>query len=863
MASNVLVDRHGIVCVEVFMGVLFQDLGYALRQSRKTPGFAITVILTLALGIGANAAIFTLVNAVLLQNLPVAEPKTLIRIGDKDDCCVNSGVHESGDYSLFSTEDYLLLKKNLPEFEELAAMESGFGYRPLTVRREGPQTVAQSTMGEFVSGNYFRTFGLQPAAGRFFTDADDSKGAAFTAVMSYDTWMNEYAGDPSVIGSTFWMNTQPVTIIGVAPKGYFGDRVTSTPPKLYLPLESMTVLLNVPYLHEPEVEWAYIVGRIKPGVSLPALQSKISALVRQQFSTFKMFKSERGKIFLSRTHVVLTPGGGGIQQLQDQYKSHLHLLTWIAALVLLVACANIANLLLVRGMNRRAEMSVRTALGAQRSRIVRQLLTESVLLSVLGGLAGLVVAYGGARMLLTLAFPGAQNVPINAAPSPIVVAFAFGLSLVTGILFGVAPAWIAAQAQPAEALRAGSRTTATGASLLQRSLVVLQAALSLVLLIGAGLFAQSLSKLQNADMHLDSRNRYIIHINPQAAGYVQTQVESLYRTMEAQFHALPGVVKVGIATYTPMEDNNWSNSIQIQGEPDPDKGASWVKGNAEYFDSVGTHVLMGRGFTPQDTLSALPIAVVNKEFVKQFFKPGTNPIGHRMGSPGPQSPGSYEIVGVVDDTTYTAVQWKDHAMYFVPITQRPAHDDEPITSDMSFYAGAIVLQTDRPVNDMEKLAQGVLSGINPNLTVVKFQTFDQQIADRFIEERMIARLTALFGGLALLLAAIGLYGVTAYTVVRRTPEIGIRMALGAERRRVVGMVMRGAMTQALFGLIIGTPIAMLCVRYVKAQLYEITKVNPSVMVGSIVVLAVAACIAGLIPASRAATINPVDALRVE
>jgi predicted permease len=355
----------------------------------------------------------------------------------------------------------------------------------------------------------------------------------------------------------------------------------------------------------------------------------------------------------------------------------------------------------------------------------------------------------------------------------------------------------------------------------------------------------------------------VIHIAPQAAGYKQTELENLYRTIEAQFHTLPGVVKVGISTYTPMEDNNWSNGVQIQGEPDPDKGASFVKPNSEYFDAVGTHVLMGRGITPQDTLSAPPIAVVNKEFVKQFFKPGANPIGHRMGSPGPDTAGSYEIVGVVDDTTYTAVQWKDHAMYFVPITQRAAKSKEPIEQDISLFAGAIVVQTDRPMNDMEKLAQRTLSGINPNLTIVKFQTFDQQIADRFTDERMIARLTSLFGGLALLLATIGLYGVTAYTVVRRTPEIGIRMALGAARTRVIGMVMRGAMTQAALGLVVGAPIAILCVRYVKSQLYEITHVDPSVMIGAIAVLIAAACVAGMIPARRASSINPVQALRIE
>jgi macrolide transport system ATP-binding/permease protein len=846
------------------MRVLIQDLTYGFRQLRKTPGFTVTVILTLALGIGANAAIFTLVNAVLLRDLPVTDPKTLIRIGDSDDCCVNSGYNEIGNYSLFSTESYLLFKKELPQFEELSAMEAGFEYRPLTARREGPQAVAKSVMGEFVSGNYFRTFGLQPTAGLFFTDADDAKGAAFTAVMSYDTWAHDYASDPGIIGSTFRINTQPVTIIGIAPKGYYGDRLTSNPPNFYLPLESMAVISSVPYVHDPEVAWLFVVGRVKPGVSLPAVQAKASTLLLQQFSTFKVFTNERAKTFLGRTHVVLTPGGAGIQQLQDDAKVQLHLLTWITALVLLVACANIANLQLVRSMSRRTEMCVRTALGAQRSHIIRQLLTESVLLAGLGGIVGLAVAYSGARMLLAMAFPGAQNIPINAAPSPLVIGFAFALSLLTGILFGVAPAWIAAQAQPAEVLRSGSRTVASGASLLQRGLVVLQASLSLVLLVGAGLFAQSLNKLETSNLHLDSKNRYIIHINPQAAGYATTQLESLYRTMEAQFHAIPGIGKVGIATYTPMEDNNWSNGMQVQGEPDPNKGASFVKGNAEYFDSVGTHVLTGRGFLPQDLSSAPSVAVINKEFVKQFFKPGENPIGHRIGSaPGPESAGDFEVVGVVDDTTYTAVQWKDHAMYFVPITQRPASEKSPIITDISLYAGAIVIAADRPMNDMEKLAQRTLSGINPNLTIVKFQTFDQQIADRFNDNRMIAQLTSLFGGLALLLATIGLYGVTAYTVVRRTSEIGIRMALGAERTRVIGMVMRGAMTQAFLGLIVGVPIAMLCVRYIKAQLYEIASVNLSIMAVAIVVLVVAACIAGMIPARRAASINPVQALRVE
>jgi predicted permease len=840
-----------------------QDIRYAVRQLIKTPGFTATVLLTLALGIGANAAIFTLVNAVLLRSLPVSDPSTLLRVGNENECCVSSGSNDSGNYSLFSTDTYRQLRKSAPEFQDLTAMESGFSYRPIVARREGNQDAARSVMGEWVAGNYFRTFGLKPAAGRLLLDSDDLSGAPMTAVLSYDSWQHNYAGDLAVVGSTFRVNTLPVTIVGVAPKGFFGDRMSATPPEFYLPIESMGVLANVPYLHDLDSRWLYIVGRVKPGVNRSALQAKLSELVRQSFAAGKVFDAQKDKPALARVHVTLTPAGAGIQALQEQYESHLHLLMWIAGLVLLIACANIANLLLVRGMGRRTEMSIRTALGAGRARVVRQLLTESVLLAGLGGFAGLAVAYLGARMLLMLAFPGANNVTIDAGPSATIVGFALGLSFVTGILFGVAPAWIAAQARPVEALRSSNRTTAAGASLLQRGLVVLQAALSLVLLVGAGLFTQSLNKLQDTDLKLEAKNRYIVHINPQAAGYPQTQLEALYRTMEQRFHALPGVVKVGIATYTPMEDNNWSNGIQVQGRPDSAGGSSFVKGNAEYFDSVGTRIVMGRGFGPQDTSASPAVAVVNQTFVKNFFKDGSNPIGRRIGPPGPKSSGDFEIVGVAEDTVYTAVQWKDHNMYFVPMMQRFASDPDPIEKDSSLYAGAIVLETSRPIDDMEKLTGNTLSSINPNLTVVKFQTFDQQIADRFTEERMVARLTMLFGALALLLATIGLYGVTAFTVVRRTPEIGIRMALGAERAGVIALVMRGAMIQIVLGLAIGIPVALLSIRFVKSQLYEITSANSTVLAGSILALSIAACLAGLIPARRAASIDPVQALRNE
>ena len=544
--------------------------------------------------------------------------------------------------------------------------------------------------------------------------------------VSYDAWQQDYAGDPSVVGSAFYINTKPATIIGVAPKDFYGDRIDTNPPKYFLPMNAMDAVIGAPYFSDPDTQWAYIIGRVKPGTSLGALQAQASALLKQQFAPLKTFTDQRAQKVLPRTHVVLTPGGGGIQNMQDGYKNHLNLLQWIAALVLLVACANIANLLLVRGMSRKAELSIRSALGAQRSRIVRQLLTESVLLSGMGGLLGLAVSYLGAHALLALAFPNQQNMPIHASPSPLVIGFAFLLSLVTGILFGLAPALMAARTQPIEALRSNARTTAHGSSLhaARSRCQSCRQRVSLVLLVAAGLFAQSLNKAENVDMKLDATNRYIAHINPQAAGYKNTEVEPLYQTIVDPFHAIPGVLKVGLATYTPMEQNNWrAPGVKIQGESDLNKGASWVKGTSEYFDSVGTHVVMGRGFTSLDKLNAAPVAVVNQEFVKQFFGK-RNPIGHHFGFSGPSQAGkdgAHEIVGVVEDTTYTSVYWKNHAMYFLPLTQ-PAgipDADNPLEKDQSMYAGAIVIQTARPIAGFEKIVGATLASINPNLTIVK------------------------------------------------------------------------------------------------------------------------------------------------
>jgi predicted permease len=843
----------------IFFGTFFQDITYALRQLRKAPGFTVTAVLTLALGIGANAAIFTLVNAVLLKNLPVVDPQSLVRLGDSDQCCVNRGPQEDVNYSIHSTDTWQRFKQNNPEFEELAAMQSGLN--PLVVRRDHSDEAAHSVNAEFISGNYFRTFGLRSMAGRLLQDSDDVQGAPITAVMSYALWDSDYARDSSVVGSTFWINTKPVTIVGIAPMQFYGDRMQSTPPGVYLPIESLPELRGKDYVHEPEARWLYLIGRVKPGTALAPLQQKLSTQLRQIFTTSKYFSSAHDRPLLERVQVPLAPGGAGIQNMQAAYGSNLHLLQWIAGLVLLIACANVANLLLVRGMGRKAEMSLRTALGAARARIVRQLLTESLVLAVIGGISALAVSYGGAELLLKLAFPSSNDVPIHATPSLIVQGFAVALSLVTGVLFGVAPAWLSSSAQPADALRSGYRTTTGGASVLQRALVVMQAALSLVLLVGAGLFAQSLSKLEHFDMKLDATNRYVIHFDPQSAGYSSVQLGALYQTIEDRFHQIPGMVKVGLSTYTPMESYGDNTSVQIQGQPNLYKSSSDVWANSEYFDSVGTHVVMGRGFGPQDTATAPAVAVVNEAFVKTFFKLGENPIGAHLG--GTDSPGDFEIVGVVQDTTYGSVRWKDHQMFFLHLLQQPASDKRPADKANHVFARAIVLETARPMDNMEALSRQTLSSINPNLSVVKFQTFSAQIGEQFTHARMLSRLMTLFGGLALLLATVGLYGVTSYTVARRTSEIGIRMALGAERGGVVAMILRSALLQTLLGLAIGVPVAFYGVQLVKSQLYEMKTVSIGELAVAVGTLLVAACVAGAIPARRAASVDPAKALRSE
>jgi len=844
-----------------------QDLRYALRQLVKTPGFTLTAVITLALGIGANAAIFTLVNGILLKSLPVADAKQLYRIGDTDDCCVEGGYqNDTGDFSIFSYDLYLHLKNSAPEFEQLAAMQAG--KNTFIVRRGN--IAAKTLRGEYVSGNYFSTLGVGPYLGRLLTEGDDAPGAGPAAVLSYQAWQGEFAGDPSIVGSTIFIQTHPFTVTGIAPHGFFGDRITDNPPAFWMSLANEP-LISGPgsILHHPDSNWLYPIGRVRVGTSIGPLQAKLSVALRQWIATRLVYTVNGAAAEIPKQHVILAAGGGGIQNLQQETGTGLKMLMILSSVVLLIACANIANLLLARSTARRADISLRMALGAGRGRLIRQIFTESVLLSCLGGLAGLAVAYAGSQVILSLAFPDAKNLPIEASPSLPVLGFAFAISLVTGILFGTAPAWMSSHAQPAEALRGSSRSTSDRSSLPQKALVIFQAALSVVLLVGAVLMTKSLDNLEHQDFGIVTTNRYVLHLDVSGAGYTVDRVQPLYHQLESRFAALPGVAGVGLALYSPLEGNNYGECVIQQGHGAPrpgDKcGSTWDRVNPGYLNTIGVPMIRGREFTEQDTATSPQVAVVNETFAKHFF-PNQDPIGRHFGIDFLPYSGAFEIVGVFKDFKINNANKEIRPVFLRPVAQQFMGYKEAsmIGGEVqSMFIDSILLRFDRPRDDVESLARRTLTGIDPNLTVDDLRSLDAQVAGNFNQDRLIARLTTLFGILALILASVGLYGVTSYFVARRTSEIGIRMALGATRRGVVALVLRGVLIQIGLGLALGIPAALLAGYFMKSQLYGLGSYDPVALISATAVLAACAVTAGFIPARRASTIEPMQALRTE
>jgi predicted permease len=852
------------------MNSLLQDLRYALRQLRKSPGFTLTVVLTLALGIGANTAIFTLVHGILLRSLPVANPAQLYRIGDDTKCCVEGGFPEdagtTGDFSIVSFDLYQHLKNAAPEFEPLAAAQAGQWSWSARRNNESPK----SFNGELVSGNYFNTLGVGAYAGRIFRDSDDAPAAAPTTVLSYQAWQSEYSGDPSIVGSTLYIQARPFTVIGIAPPGFYGDRISDRPPEFWVPIQTEPYLRGeASILHHPISHWLYPIGRVRPGTNIGALQAKLSVALRQWIGTQPDLTANGGAALIPRQHVVLSPAGGGVQTMQLQAGKGLTMLMILSSVVLLIACANIANLMLARATAHRADIALRMALGAGQARVIRQILTECVLLSCLGGLAGLGVAYAGCRTILALAFPDARYIPIEASPSLPVLGFAFLVALVTGILFGIAPAWLSSHANPADALRGVNRSTRDRSSLPQKVLVIFQAALSVVLLAAAILMTRSLAKLEFQNFGVATANRYVLHFDPAGAGYNATRVPALYRQIEDRFSALPGVTSFSMSVYSPLEGDNWGECVIQQGHPAPGPnakcGSTWDRVSTHFLESIGVPIVRGRNFSEQDTASTPQVALVNQEFVKTFF-PNQDPIGQHFGIDFPQYSGSFQIVGVFADFKMNNPGSPIRPVFLRPLAQPFAGYKEPEMvsgENQSMNMNAMIIQFNAPQQNVDTLVRRTLAGIDPNLTVMDLRPFETQVAGNFNQERLIARLTSLFGILALILASVGLYGVMSYFVARRTGEIGIRMALGASRSSVVTMVMRGALWQILLGLALGIPAAVYSGHLMKDLLYEIGSYDAVALAGAPLLLVLCAAAAGFIPARRAASIEPMQALRTE
>ncbi len=843
---------------------------YALRQFRLSPVFTAAAVLTLALGIGGTTAIFTLIHAVMLRSLPVSDPSTLYRIGEGDECCVEGGPQDR--WGMFSFPLYERLKSETPEFEEVTAFQAG-RWR-LSVRRQGVESVARPLRSEYVSGTYFSALGVRAFGGRVFTPDDDKPASPPVAVLSHRVWQTIYASDPSVVGSTFVVEGHPLTVIGVAPAGFFGETLQSDPPDIWVPLQQEPMMnAEGSLLRQPVSAWLRMIGRLRPGASVDGMAPRLTGVLRQWLQNDSGYPSNWMPDvirMLPKQVVNVVPAGAGVAVMKEEYGRSLQILLSVCGLVLLIACSNVANLLLARGVARRGQTAVRLAVGATPRQIVMQALTESVMLAIGGGIVGLLVAMAAARLLLALAFHSSHFLPISTAPSLMVLAFAFALALVTGIIFGAAPAWLATRTDPAEALRGAGRGTQDRSSFARKALLVVQATLSVVLVAGATMLARSLNKLEHQDFGYQVQNRVEVSMNRPPATYTQPQLASLYRQLEEQLNRLPGVQGSGLALYNPLTDN-WGELIMVAGHPpaklNEESGASWDRVSTNYLQNLGMPILRGRAFTPADNETTAPVAVVNEAFVKRFFKSTEDPLDQHFGLDVPEYAGTFRIVGVVRDAKFAGwgLSRPARPMFYVPLAQNVNYPDELMKKIElnSHFIGGMMLVTNMSPGALEAQLTRMFAALDPNLTINSIRTMQQQIDLSFDQERAVASLAGLFGIVALILAAIGLYGVTAYSVAQRTNEIGIRMALGADRSKVIRLVLRGAFKRVLIGLILGLPLAVGAGRLLSAQLYGVTSWDPFALTVAAGALAICSFFAAIIPANRAASISPMNALRID
>ena len=838
------------------MEILFKDLRYGLRGLLKRKAFAAIAVLTLALGIGANTAIFTLVNAVMLKTLPVDKPEELVLFSDSTS--EGTSLEDSpraGLWQRFSYDSYVYFRDHNQSFQDIAALRSGTSR--LSVRQVDKEGAAAArAQGHLVSGNYFSVLRVRAMRGRVLTPDDDKPSAQPAAVMSHRYWEQELNSDPSIVGKSFIINNTNFTVVGVTPPEFFGERVRR-PPDFWLPLSfHPQVELRESFLEDKQAYWLMVMGRLKAGVDLDQAQASVNHAL-QQFLTERagsQLTEERQK-GIQNTYVTLVEGKGGISGLRRHYSRPLQMLMAIVGMVLLIACANVGSLLLSRAASRKAEISMRMALGATRWRIIRQLLTESMLLAVIGGVCGVLLAQWGVTVLVNLVAKGS---PLDTRPDTGILLFTAGISIVAGLLFGLIPAIQASRSDLSSAIK--ERTRLRGGFMrlsLSSLMVVMQVGLSMVLLTGAGLFARSLVKLQNENVGFERNNMLLLGIDPRLAGYKPAELATLYQQILERLGSLPQVRSVSLATYAPMSGTSRSSSIRITGytpQPGEDVVVEDVLTGPRYAETLGVPLLRGREIEMRDTAASQRVAVVNAAFVDRFFK-DQNPIGRQFTFDDDTDSGTMlEIVGVIGNIKSGDAREKPEPAVYRPILQ---------IVDGAAFSATVHVRTIADPTPLTGQVRQMINQIDDKMPIFSVITLKDQLNESLNQDRLIAQLVSFFGALALILACIGLYGVMAHGVARRTNEIGIRMALGAKGGNIAWMILRETLYLVLAGLLIGVPAALLGARLISAQLFDMSPTDPVTLVGAAMVLTLVALLAGYLPARRASRVNPLTALRYE
>ena len=838
------------------MGLIRQDLRFALRQLRKAPIFTLVAVITLALGIGANTAVFTLLDQAVLRTLPVSHPDQLVRLRWTGDAPGHFNSYGGDDTDYFSYPMYRDLGDKNTVFQGLVANDQ----QNVAVQWQNKPDMAAC---ELVSGNYFEVLGLKPAMGRLILPSDEALNASPAVVLSFSYWKTHFGSDPRVIHQTLLINTQPFTIVGVAPPG-FHSMVAGSTEDVFVPL--ITKNLITPRwqdLEDRRSQWLTIAARLEPGVSRQRAEAGLAplwhALRAEEFKDF-VHKDRWRKKFLDDSKLQVLDSARGFSPLRDQIGTPLMVLMGLVGLLILMACVNVSSLLLVRAAARAREISVRYAMGAGRWQIIRQLLIEGLVLGLLGGGLGLVLAPTVSQLLIRRMLGGSvTELPFDPNPDLRILVFAFALAFVVSLMFSLAPALRFFSPDLVNSLKQQS-TTGTGGQLRFRRLsVAVQIGVSLLLLIGAGLFVRTLLNLRSVDVGFATDHLLGFGVNPRLAGYQPEQVQALSRRILQTLSALPGVRAVGATDDPELAHNDENGSVSIVGynaREDEDMQAEqpWI--TPRYFSTMQVPLLAGRGFTDQDDARKPNVAIVNASFAQHYFGSAQNAFGHVVqfgaGPPGQEHKFDTEIVGVVGDTKHTGVRDPVRRTVYRPLFQ---------ASEPNYLT--FVVRTWQSPEAAESSVRAAMQQLDSKLALGQMRTMDEQVADDLASERLIALLSISFGVLAILLAGIGLYGVLAYATAQRTREIGIRMALGAQRTSVMRLVLSDVLWLAGISIVVTVPIALLLTRMVRSQLYGVSVTDPITIVLGVVMVGAVVLLSALLPARRAAATNPMQALRTE